>query len=92
LTDKQKTEVRPIFLSDFNEAMNVFKKYGFDPSKGEKPGIFKLEEMKDELQQSEKETNKKLSAILSNQQMDELNRIRAEEEKQKKEELEAHKK
>lgn len=92
LTGQQKTEVMPIFLSDFNETMSVFKKYGFDPSKGEKPGIFKLEKMKDGLQQSEKEIDKKLSVILSSQQMDKLNQIRAEEKKQMEEELEAHKK
>ena len=92
LTDQQKTEVRPIFLSSFKDTESIFQKYGFYPAKGERPSIFKIGDMKKEVEQSEAQTDKKLSAILSEKQMNDLKQFRDEEEKKLEQEYEANKK
>jgi len=92
LTDQQKTEVRPIFLSSFNESESIFQKYGFYPAKGERPSIFKIGDMKKEIEQSEAKTDEQLNKILSSQQMDDLKQFRDEEEKKIEKEYEENKK
>lgn len=92
MSDEQVKETRPIFLSYYNETASTFQKYGFNPEKGEKPGIFKLEDMKKDIEKNEKQTDNKLSTILSKKQMEELNHIRDEEAKQLMQELKEHEK
>jgi len=92
LTDQQKTEVRPIFLSSFNDSESIFQKYGFNPAKGKRPSIFKIGDMKKEIEQSQAHTDEKLSKILSQQQMDDLKKFRAQEAKKIEQEYDANKK
>jgi len=92
ITAQQKTEVRPIFLSSFNDSERIFQKYGFKPAKGKRPSIFKIGDMKKEIEQSQAQTDEKLSKILSQQQMDDLKQFRAQEAKKIEQEYEANKK
>ena len=92
MSNEQVNETRPIFLSYYDETAVIFKKYGFNPEEGKKPGIFKLEDMKKEIEKNEKTTDSKLESILSNEQMDELAEVRKEEAKQLMTELKEHEK
>ena len=92
MSDEQVKETRPIFLSYYDETDVIFKKYGFNPEEGKKPGIFKLEDMKKEIEKNEKVTDAKLDSILSKEQMDELAKVRKEEAKQLMQELKEHEK
>ena len=92
LTDEQKTEVRPIFLSSFKESESIFQKYGFNPAKGERPSIFKIGDMKKEIEQSEAQTDEKLRKILSDEQMEDLKEFRKQEAKKIEQEYEDNKK
>ena len=92
MSPEQVKETRPIFLTYYDETATTFKKYGFNPEEGEKPGIFKLEDMKKEIEKNEKVADAKLDSILSKEQMDELTQIRKEEAKQLMTELKEHEK
>ena len=92
MTPEQVKETRPIFLQSYQENLSTFQKYGFNPEKGEKPGIFKLEDMKKEIDKNQKVTDGKLDRILSTEQMGELKQIRDEEAKELMGELKAHEK
>lgn len=82
MTPEQVKETKPIFLESYQENLGIFKKYGFNPAKGEKPNIFKLEDMKKEIEKAQKVTDSKLDKILSAEQMGELKQIRDQEAKQ----------
>jgi len=92
MTPEQEKETRPIFLQSYQENLSTFQKYGFNPEKGEKPGIFKLEDMKKEIVKNQKVTDSKLDQILSAEQMGELKQIRDQEAKELMSELKAHEK
>lgn len=92
MSPEQVKETRPVFLQSYQENLSTFKKYGFNPEKGEKPGIFKLEDMKKEIDKNQKVTDSKLDQILSAEQMGELKQIRDQEAKELMGELKAHEK
>lgn len=92
MTPEQEKETRLIFLQSYQENLSTFQKYGFNPEKGEKPEIFKLEDMKKEIVKNQKVTDSKLDQILSTDQMGELKQIRDQEAKELMNELKAHEK
>lgn len=92
MSPEQVKETRPVFLESYQENLGTFKKYGFNPEKGEKPGIFKLEDMKKEIDKNQKVTDSKLDKILSAEQMGELKQIRDQEAKELMNELKEHEK
>ena len=92
MSPDQVTETKPIFLQSYQENLSIFQKYGFNPEKGEKPGIFKLEDMKKEIDKAQKVTDSKLDQVLSAEQMGELKQIRDQEAKELMNELKEHEK
>ena len=92
MSPEQVKETKPIFLQSYQENLSIFQKYGFNPEKGEKPGIFKLEDMKKEIEKAQKVTDSKLDQVLSTEQMGELKQIRDQEAKELMNELKEHEK
>ena len=92
MSPAQVKETKPIFLQSYQENLSIFQKYGFNPEKGEKPGIFKLEDMKNEIDKAQKVTDSKLDQVLSAEQMGELKQIRDQEAKELMNELKEHEK
>ena len=92
MSPEQVKETKPIFLQSYQENLSIFQKYGFNPEKGEKPGIFKLEDMKKEIEKAQKVTDSKLDQVLSTEQMGELKQIRDQEAKELMNELKENEK
>ena len=91
LTDSQSEQIKPIIENSLATRREILKKYGIDPASGDRQNFKKLSfgdkrKLRGELKDAKIATDKKLEAILSDEQMDEYEEI----QKERKEKLRAH--
>jgi hypothetical protein len=78
LTDAQREELRPILESHFHEAQAVLEKHGLDKRQTSSPGPRKLMALRSDMQPLNEQTDRRVGAVLSDEQMDEYRDIQEE--------------
>lgn len=73
LTGDQEAKLKPIFVDSMKKQVEMRQKYG-PPQPGQRPSKEAMAEMR----QAREDTNKRLSEVLSKEQMDEYQKILAE--------------
>jgi len=78
LTDPQKQAVRPVVARQLREGEAIFKKHGVNPGAGNKPGLFQLVSLNNDMKGVNQWARAQLSKILSPVQIREYDKIYAE--------------
>lgn len=73
LTDDQAAKIKPIIEESMKSTREIFEKYG-PPQQGQGPS----EEMRTAMQKSREETNKKIAAVLNDDQKKEFEKMMSE--------------
>lgn len=91
LTEDQSEQIKPVIEKSIAARREILKKYGIDPTKGDRQSFKKLSfsdkrKLRGELKEIKKTTHDKLEVILSEEQMDEYEGM----QKERKEKLREH--
>ena len=83
LTEKQKVQLKPILEDHFDAQMAVLDKYGLDAEdRDNRPDAQTLRALRQELEENRIKTSKRLSGILSSEQLAEFEKIQIEQKRQ----------
>ena len=83
LTEKQKVQLKPILEDHFDAQMAVLDKYGLDAEdRDNRPDAQTLRALRQELEENRIKTSKRLSGILSSEQLAEFEKIQAQQREQ----------
>ena len=80
LTEEQQVLVEPILMAHFEDSRAIMESYGFSPkgASGKKLDMRKMKAMSEELQPIRTQAERELSAVLTDQQMNEYRDIQDE--------------
>ena len=82
LTDDQVTEVRPVLRAHVEATVRILEGHGIDlqqdPAERQRPNFREMRAIRKDLESVRDETNAKIAVILTEEQMDEFERIQEE--------------
>ncbi len=78
LTEEQEPQVKSILAEDRESRLDLLRANGVDIEAGEKPSMFTMMGMRSDMRALNEQTRDKLSAILSDEQMDTYDTIASE--------------
>ena len=80
LTEEQVIQLKPILEGHFDAQMAIFDKYGLNvENRGSRPDVQTLRALRKDLDENKTKTSKRLSGILSREQLAEFEKIQKEQ-------------